>query len=109
MNAAIASKAGALLRTRAAFILTEDDCFAWFGVGRGTLERIGAGEVDPEPDVLQRIDRFLELAEGREPPGLGGGCNLHSPPPPGLTSAHGVGPLAGGGRNPPAGLFGGPV
>lgn len=31
------------------------DCVRLFGVGRLTLERIAAGEVEPEPDVALRI------------------------------------------------------
>jgi hypothetical protein len=107
VNAAIANRAGELLRCRAGFLMDEAACLAWIGIGRATLERIGSGEVEAEPDVLQRIDRFLGLVAA----GVGNlhylsdGGHLLSPSAPGLSLAHDDGPLAGGGRNVPAGLF----
>jgi hypothetical protein len=96
MREAIANRVGELLRTRAAFILDDDDCLAWFGVGRATLERIEAGEVEPEPEVMQRVDRFLRFCGGSHP-------FTGSPPLPPSVVTHAGGALAGGASNGPAG------
>jgi hypothetical protein len=88
-----------LCRSRAYFALSEEDCIAWFGVGRATLERFEAGEVEPEPEVLERIDRYLQFC--------GGQFSLSGPPPLPPSVTHSEGTLAGGASNRPAGPFGG--
>lgn len=88
-----------LCRSRAYFALSEENCIAWFGVGRATLERFEAGEVEPEPEVLERIDRYLQFCGGQFP------FLVRRPSRP--RSTHSEGTLAGGARNRPAGPFGG--
>lgn len=58
------SRAAELTRARAARHLSEEDCMVWFGVGRATLERVEAGEVEPSPELGDKIDRFLRVCGG---------------------------------------------
>jgi DNA-binding XRE family transcriptional regulator len=57
------NRAAELARARAAVGLDEESC-AWFGVGRATIERIEAGEVEPGDELAARIDRFIQLCGG---------------------------------------------
>lgn len=55
-------RGGELARYRAAMRLSEEDCQIWFGIGLATLERVEAGEVEPDPELEHRIDLFLRTA-----------------------------------------------
>lgn len=74
---------------RAELRLDEEECRAWFGVGPATLERIESGEVEPAPDVAERIDRFIEIC--------GGGFHSFPPAAPHPPSTHSGGSRRGGG------------
>jgi transcriptional regulator with XRE-family HTH domain len=84
------NRAGELARSRAFHGLSEEDCLVWFGVGRSTLERIEAGEVEPSEELEQRIHLFLNS--------IGGGRNP-LPPTTGLPFSHSGGPGGGGPLN----------
>lgn len=59
-----ASRAGELARARATRNLTDDDCLIWFGVGLATIERVEAGEIEPDAELAGKIDRFLAIGGG---------------------------------------------
>lgn len=50
---------GGLARFRAASPLDEETSIILFGVGLETLQRIERGEVDPEPDLAERIGHVI--------------------------------------------------
>lgn len=97
-----------LSRCRAEAGLSEEDSLIWFGVGRATIERIEAGEVEPEPEILERIDRFLQFVGGTASmPATSCGLEPLARSLPGPALTHGAGPHGGGARNGPAVNLGG--
>jgi hypothetical protein len=79
----------------------EATCRHLFGVGRETLQRIESGEIEPEPDIAERIETEL-LLSGDLCFGGGGraGATLPGPSP-----THGDGHTGAGDRAPAPGAF----
>lgn len=67
-------RAAALAMWRAGEQPDEIQCLRLFGVGPETLQRIESGEVEPEPDVAERIARFLDQSQS-----LGDGSRMAGP------------------------------
>lgn len=71
---------------------SEEQCLALFGIGRETLQRIESAEIEPEPEIIERIETELLLSGDIC---FGGGSPL-PPPLPGRRLSHSGGPPGGG-------------
>ena len=64
MTLAAPDRAARLAQARWLQPIDDEQAQILFGVGLATIERIEAGEVEPDGDVAARIDRFLATRGG---------------------------------------------